>query len=146
MRIRIVLTALTALFLLAAQDGLPLRPHGRFSAELTGAVSGAIAGDASAERQRDGSLHIFLGQDSSQMMATDRLITVALAIPDGKGKRTLSIKLGKASIMLQDLKTLERTIITGEGTLTLEGRDVLEGNFSLRTTLGGKPVSLSGRF
>lgn len=146
MRIRIVLTAMTALFLLAAQDGLPLRPHGRFTAELTGAWSGTIAGDASAERHRDGSLRIHFGQDSSQMMATDRLLMVTLAIPDGKGKRTQVIAPGKASMMFQDLKSLERKIIAGEGTLTLQGRDLLEGSFTLWATVDGKPASISGKF
>lgn len=146
MRTRIVLTALTALFLLTAQDGLPLRPHGRFTAEVTGGWSGTIAGDASAERQRDGSLRIHFVQDSSQMMATDRLLMVTLALPEGKRKRTQVIAPGKASMMLQDLKSLERTIISGEGILTLQGRDMLEGSFTLRATVGGKPVSLSGKF
>lgn len=146
MRIRTFLTALTALFLLAAQDGLPLRPHGRFTAELTGVSPGTINGDASAERQGDGSLRIFLGQDSSQMMSTDRLLTVTLAVPGGKGKRSLAIATGNASLMLQDLKTLQRSTVPGEGTITLEGRDMLEGSFSLRATVGGKPVSLTGKF
>jgi hypothetical protein len=125
---------------------MPLRPHGRFTAETTGAVSGSITGDVSAEILRDDSMRLYLGQDSSQMMKTDRLLTVTIVAPSGKGKRTLTLAKGKVNLMLQDLNTLERTMATADGTLVLEGRDLLTGSFSLKATLGNRPLTLEGKF
>lgn len=146
MRTKTIITAALSIFLLTAQDGMPLRPHGRFTAETTGALSGPITGDVSAEILRDGSLRLYLGQDSSQMMKTDRLLTVTIVVPSGKGKRTLTLAKGKVSLMLQDLKTLERTTASADGTLALEGRDLLTGSFALRAMLGNRPLTLEGKF
>lgn len=146
MRTKTIITAALSIFLLTAQDGLPLRPHGRFTAETTGALSGPITGDVSAEILGDGSLRLYLGQDSIQMMKTDRLLTVTIIAPSGKGKRTLTLAKGKVSLMLQDLKTLERTMATADGTLALEGRDLLTGSFALKATLGNQPLTLEGKF
>jgi hypothetical protein len=146
MRTKTILTAVLSIFLLTAQDGMPLRPHGRFNAEATGAISGPITGDVSAEIQRDGSMRLYFGQDSSQMMKTDRLLTVTIAAPQGKGKRTLTLAKDKVSLMLQNLTTLERTVATADGTLALEGRDLLTGSFALKATLGNRPLTLKGKF
>ena len=146
MRTKTIITAALSIFLLTAQDGMPLRPHGRFNAEATGAMSGPIAGDISAEILRDGSMRLYLGQDSSQMMNTDKLLTVSIATPPGKGKRTLTLVKGNVSLMLQDLNSLERTMATADGTLTLEGRDLLTGSFALKAMLGNRPLSLEGKF
>ena len=146
MRTKTIITAALSIFLLTAQDGMPLRPHGRFTAETTGAVSGSITGDVSAEILRDDSMRLYLGQDSSQMMKTDRLLTVTIVAPSGKGKRTLTLAKGKVNLMLQDLNTLERTMATADGTLVLEGRDLLTGSFSLKATLGNRPLTLEGKF
>lgn len=146
MSTKTIITAALSTFLLTAQDGLPLRPHGRFTAEATGTVTGNITGDVAAERLRDGSLRLYLSQDSSQMMKTDQLLTVTIAAPAGKGKRTLALGTGKTQVMVQNLKSLERIIAAGEGTLTIEGRDLLEGAFSLKATVGNRPLSLEGKF
>jgi hypothetical protein len=146
MRTKTIITAVLSIFLLTAQDGMPLRPHGRFNAEATGAMSGPITGVVSAEIQRDGSMRLYFGQDSSQMMKTDRLLTIAIAAPPGKGKRNLKLAKGKISLMLQDLNTLERTMATADGTLALEGRDLLTGSFSVKATLGNRPLTLEGKF
>ena len=146
MRTKTIITAALSIFLLTGQDGMPLRPHGRFTAEATGAMSGLINGDVSAELLRDGSMRFYLGQDSSQMMKTDKLLTVSIATPPGKGKRTLTLVKGKVSLMLQDLNSLERTMATADGTITLEGRALLTGSFSLKATLGNRPLTLEGEF
>jgi hypothetical protein len=146
MRTKTIITAVLSIFLLTAQDGMPLRPHGRFNAEATGAMSGPITGDVSAEIQRDGSMRLYFGQDSSQMMKTDRLLTIAIAAPPGKGKRTLTLAKGKVSLMLQNLNTLERTMATADGTLELKGRELLTGSFSLKATLGTRQLTLEGKF
>jgi hypothetical protein len=146
MRTKKIITAILSIFLLTAQDGLPLRPHGRFTAEATGAVSGPINGDVSAELLRDGSMRIYLGQDSSQMMKTDKLLTVTIMAAQGKGKRTYTLSKGQVSLMLQDLNTLERTMTTGDGTLFIEGRGLLKGSFALKATLGTRPLTLEGKF
>ena len=146
MRTKTIITAALSIFLLTGQDGLPLRPHGRFTAETTGAMSGPITGDVSAELLRDGSMRLYLSQDSSQMMKTDRLLTVTIAAPQGKGKRTLTLAKGRVSLMLQNLTTLERTMATADGTIALEGRDLLTGSFSLKATLGNRPMTLEGKF
>jgi len=146
MRKKTIITAALSIFLLTGQDGMPLRPHGRFTAEATGAMSGLINGDVSAELLRDGSMRFYLGQDSSQMMKTDKLLTVSIATPPGKGKRTLTLVKGKVSLMLQDLNSLERTMATADGTITLEGRALLTGSFSLKATLGNRPLTLEGEF
>jgi len=146
MRTKTILTAVLSIFLLTAQDGMPLRPHGRFTAETAGLLPGPISGDVSAEILRDGSMRLYLGQDSSQMMKTDRLLTITIAVPPGKGKRSLTLTTGTVSLMLQDLTTLERTMATADGTLALEGRDLLTGSFSLKATLGNRPLTLEGKF
>lgn len=146
MRTKTIITAALSIFLLTGQDGLPLRPHGRFTAEATGAMSGNITGDISAERLRDGSLRLYLSQDSSQMMKSDRLLTITIAAPQGKGKRTVELSKERASLMLQDLKTLERTMASADGALSIEGRDLLAGNFSLKATLDNRPLTLEGKF
>jgi hypothetical protein len=146
MRTKKIITAILSIFLLTAQDGLPLRPHGRFTAEATGAMSGPINGDVSAELLRDGSMRLYLGQDSSQMMKTDKLLTVTIMAAQGKGKRTYTLSKGQVSLMLQDLNTLERTMTTGDGTLSIEGRGLLKGSFALKATLGTRPLTLEGKF
>jgi hypothetical protein len=146
MRTKKIITAVLSIFLLTAQDGMPLRPHGRFTAEATGAMSGPIMGDVSAELLRDGSMRFYLGQDSSQMMKTDKLLTVTIIAPQAKGKRTYTLSKGQVSLMLQDLNTLERTMATGNGTLSIEGRGLLKGSFSLKATLGTRPLTLEGIF
>jgi hypothetical protein len=146
MRTKTIITAALSIFLLTAQDGLPLRPHGRFTAGATGAMSSPITGDVSAELLRDGSMRLYLGQDSSQMMKTDKLLTVTIMVPQGKGKRTYTLSKGHVSLMLQDLNTLERTMTTGDGTLSIEGRGLLKGSFTLKATLGTRPLTLEGKF
>lgn len=146
MRTKTIITAALSIFLLTGQDGMPLRPHGRFTAEATGAISGTISGDVSAERLRDGSMRLYLSQDSSQMMKTDRLLTVTIAAPQGKGRRTLGLAKDKVSLMLQDLNTLVRTMAPADGKIAIEGRDLLTGNFSLKATLGNRPLTLEGTF
>lgn len=146
MRTKTIITAALSFFLLTGQDGMPLRPHGSFAAEATGAMSGSITGDVSAERLRDGSMRFYLSQDSSQMMKTDRLLTVTIMAPQGKGKRTVALAGREVKLMLQDLSTLDRTMASGEGTLTLEGRDLLSGTFSLKAKLGTRDFTLAGKF
>ena len=104
------------------------------------------ADEAAASFERDGSMRLYFGQDSSQMMKTDRLLTVTIAAPQGKGKRTLTLAKDKVSLMLQNLTTLERTMATADGTLALEGRDLLTGSFALKATLGNRPLTLEGKF
>ena len=58
MRTKKIITATLSIFLLTGQEGLPLRPHGRFTAQATGAMTGNIMGDVSAELHRDGTLSL----------------------------------------------------------------------------------------
>jgi len=74
------------------------------------------------------------------------LLTVTIAAPQGRGKRTLTLARDKVSLMLQNLTTLDRTMATADGTLALEGRELLTGSFSLKATLGNRALTLEGKF
>ena len=137
------MTAKTALFkaaiaalgltLLSAQQDMPLRPPGRFTATTTGLLKGTIAGDVSVSKFRDGHLEIYLQLDSAQMMATDIMVSVQVTLTPGKPAPTFRLQI-------ENLKTHQLTYPAATGTLDLEGRDLLSGRFTVTSanlTLNG---------
>jgi hypothetical protein len=128
------MTAKTALFkaavaalgliLLSAQQDMPLRPPGRFTATTTGLLKGTIAGDVSASTFRDGHREIYLQLDSSQMMQTDIMVSVQITQTPGKPTPTFRLQV-------ENLKTHQLTYPAATGTLDLKGRDLLSGRFTV---------------
>jgi hypothetical protein len=116
--------AALGLILLTAQQDMPLRPPGRFTATTAGLLKGTIAGDVSASIFRDGHREIYLQLDSSQMMATD--IMVSVQITQAPGKSAPSFRL-----QIENLKTHQLTYPAATGTLDLKGRDLLSGRFTV---------------
>jgi len=116
--------AALGLILLTAQQDMPLRPPGRFTATTVGLLKGTIAGDVSAATFRDGHREIYLQLDSAQMMATS--IMVSVQITQGPGKATPAFRL-----QVENLKTHQLTYPAATGTLDLKGRDLLSGRFTV---------------
>lgn len=128
-----VAAATLGLLLLTAQQDMPLRPPGRFTAITTGLLKGTIAGDVSMSTFRDGRRELYLQMDSRQMMATDIMVSVQVTFPPAKSPPAVRLQV-------ENLKTHALTFPAATATLDLKGRDLLSGRF----TITSPNLTLSG--
>lgn len=129
--------AALGLLLLSGQQDMPLRPPGRFSATTTGLLKGTITGDISVSTFRDGHREIYLQMDSSQMMATNIMISLQVTLPV---VRTAPV----FRLQVENLKTHQLSYPAATGTLALKGRDLLTGSFTVTSTDKTLPLTLTG--
>ncbi|MEQ1756277.1 MAG: hypothetical protein ABL973_19330 [Micropepsaceae bacterium] len=146
MHTRPLIAAVISMLLLTAQQDLPLRAPGRFTATASGALSGPVAGDATVTRFRNGVREIDLVLDSDQMMSSNRMIAISIRVQATTTASPIQLNHGNTILRLDNLNTHESGAIPVQGSLQLKGRDTLQGSFKLSGKSGANNLSLSGSF
>ena len=146
MHTRPVTVAVISMFLLTAQQDLPLRPPGRFPATASGALSGPIAGDATVTRFRNGTREIDLVLDSDQMMSSNRMVAISIRVQSSTTTAPISLNNSNTILRLDNLNTHESSTVPVQGSLQLKGKETLQGSFTLAGTTGSTNLSMTGSF
>jgi hypothetical protein len=146
MHTRPVTVAVISMFLLTAQQDLPLRPPGRFTATASGALSGPIAGDATITRFRNGTREIDLVLDSDQMMSSNRMVAISIRVQASTTTAPISLNNSNTIVRLDNLNTHESSTVPVHGSLQLKGKDTLQGSFTFAGTSGSTNLSITGSF
>lgn len=146
MRLRPLTIAVLALTLLTGQQDLPIRAPGRFTATGAGDLTGALSGDATATRFRNGARELYLVLDSDKMMATKRMLSVSIRLPAQDAKSPFALSTANTVIRLDNLVSHDSTTLPVQGTLQYRGKDTLEGSFRLSAGTGAQTVTIIGTF
>jgi hypothetical protein len=129
--------------LLTAQQDMPLRGPGKFTAAATGIIAGTVTGDASVTKYKTGPRELHLLLNSDQEMSLNRMFSVTISLP---AQGTLTPKPVKALLQWGNLTNHTRQSAPATGTIEFRGKDLLDGRFKLTATAGTETLSLSGTF
>jgi hypothetical protein len=130
-------------FLLTAQQDMPLRGPGKFTATATGIITGTVTGDASVTKFKAGPRELHLLLNSDQEMSLSRMFSVTISLP---AKGTLTPLPVKALLQWSNLTNHTRQSAPANCTIEFRGRDLLDGRFKIAATAGTETLSLNGTF
>ena len=136
--------AMTSLLLTAQQD-VPLRGPGQFSATAAGAVIGTLQGDASATRFSDGRREFYLLLNSDQMMRQKLMLSVTIKLPV-PGEKAIAPTSHEAMVQWESLANHTRTSVPATASIEMKGKDLLTGKFTITSRDTSHPLTLTGKF
>ncbi len=133
----------TSTLLLSAQQDMPLRGPGKFTATATGIISGTVTGDASVTKYKSGARELHLLLNSDQEMSLSRMFGVTISLP---AKGALTTQVAKAMLQWGNLTDHTRQSAPANCNIEFRGKDLLDGRFTVTATAGTETLSLTGTF